>query len=140
MPDETRQGDDAPSRDGLPENIVDAIAVSNATSIGEQPAILANLALANQIFNINLAQQNALANQQMVFQIELAALAKCVQVILDSELSEPQAVEKLTARMLEMFDQFHSKAEERLADSRNRMDELLNQLRARTTADKAEGS
>jgi hypothetical protein len=137
LPDETKPQNPAPSYDNLPKEIVEAIAMSGAKSIGEQPAILANLALADQIFNINLAQQNALVNQQVIFQIELAALAKCVQVLLASDLSGPHSVEQLTARMLEMFDRFHSKAEERLADSRNRMDELLNQMRAQTAADKA---
>ena len=42
--------------------------------------------------------------------------------------------------MLEMFDQFHAKAEERLADSRNRMNDLLDQMRAQTKAGKAEES
>lgn len=138
MPDETKPQNPTPSYDNLPKDIVDAIAMSNAMSVGEQPAILANLALADQIFNLNLAQQNALVNQQVIFQIELAALAKCVQVLLASDLREPQAVEQLTARMLEMFDQFHSKVEGRLADSRNQLNDLLDKMRAHTTADKQE--
>jgi len=136
LPDETKPQDDKPSYDNLPKNIVDAIAMSGAKSIGEQPAILANLALADQIFNANLAQQNAIVNQQVIFQIELAALAKCVQVLLASDLSEPQAVEQLTERMLKMFDQFHSKAEGRLAASRNQMNDLLDKMRAQTTTGK----
>lgn len=134
MPDETKPQDTKPSYDNLPKDIVDAVSMS----IGEQPAILANLALADQIFNANLAQQNAIINQQVIFQIELAALAKCVQVLLASNLSEPRAVEQLTERMLEMFDRFHSKVEVRLADSRNQMNDLLNKMRAQTTTDKTE--
>jgi hypothetical protein len=114
--------------------------MANANSIGEQPAILANLALADQIFNANLAQQNALMNQQVIFQIELAALAKCVQVLLASDLKEPGAVEQLTARILEMFEQFHSKAEERLAAGQNQMNELLNRIRPQAPSEKPEGS
>ena len=140
MPDETKPQSPAPSYDNLPKEIVEAIAMANAESIGEQPAILANLALADQIFNVNLAQQNALMNQQMIFQIELAALAKCVQVLLASDLKEPRAVEQLTARVLEMFEQFHSKAEERLAASQSQMNELLNRIRAQAPAGKPEGS
>ncbi|HYO14710.1 MAG TPA: hypothetical protein VE685_16060, partial [Thermoanaerobaculia bacterium] len=78
MPDP--QGD-APAIEGLPPGVAEAIAIANATSIGEQPAILANLALANQIANANLAQQYALANQQALFQVQLALVAKCVEVI-----------------------------------------------------------
>ncbi len=138
MPDETKPQDPKPSYDSLPQEIVEAISISNAVSIGEQSAILANLALADQIFNANLAQQNAIVNQQVIFQIELAALSKCIQVLLASNLSDPKAVEQLTSRMLEMFDQFHSKAEERLAASRKQMDDLLNKMRAHATEGKPE--
>lgn len=66
----------------LPDEIVQSIAIANAKSIGEQPAILANLALANQIFNNNLQQQMAISYQQAVNEILLAAVAKCVNQIL----------------------------------------------------------
>jgi hypothetical protein len=97
MPD--REGDAPPgiSTEGLPPGIAEAIAVANATSIGEQPAILANLALANQIANANLAQQYALANQQALFQVQLAMLAKCVEVISRIDPTSPAAHEQLRA-------------------------------------------
>jgi hypothetical protein len=65
----------------LPEDIVQAIAISNAKSIGEQPAILANLALAQQIFNQNMQQQISLSQQQAMNQVQMAATAKCVAMI-----------------------------------------------------------
>lgn len=65
----------------LPEDIVQAIAISNAKSIGEQPAILANLALAQQIFNQNMQQQISLSQQQAMNQVQMAAAAKCVTMI-----------------------------------------------------------
>jgi hypothetical protein len=65
----------------LPSDIVEAIAISNAKSIGEQPAILANLALAQQIFNLNMQQQIALSQQQAVNQVTMAAAASCVAMI-----------------------------------------------------------
>lgn len=71
--------------DSLPNEIVQSIAISNAKSIGEQPAILANMALANQIFNINIATQNFLAQQQAMNQVMLAAVAKAVAVILSAD-------------------------------------------------------
>jgi guanylate kinase len=120
----------------LLREIVEAISYSDSMSIIEQYGMLENLARADQIFNANLAQQNAIVNQQVIFQIELAALAKCVQVLLASNLSEPQAVEQLTARMLDMFEQFNSKAEERLAASHKQMDDLLNKMRAHAAKDK----
>lgn len=67
--------------ESLPSDIVQAIAISNAKSIGEQPAILANLALAQQIFNQNMQQQIALSQQQAMNQIQMAAVAKCVTMI-----------------------------------------------------------
>ena len=140
MPGENIPQNTTSSHDGLPQDVVDAIADANAISIGEQPAILANLALANQIFSVNMAQQNAITNQQIIFQIEIAALAKCIQVLLAANVSEPQAIEQLAARMLEMFDQFHTKAEERLLANQNRINELMNEIRAGAPADKAEGS
>lgn len=65
----------------LPDDIVQAIAISNAKSIGEQPAILANLALAQQIFNQNMQQQISLGQQQAMNQVQMAAAAKCVAMI-----------------------------------------------------------
>ncbi len=65
----------------LPDEIVQSIAISNAKSIGEQPAILANLALAQQIFNQNMQQQISLGQQQAMNQVQMAASAKCVSMI-----------------------------------------------------------
>jgi hypothetical protein len=138
VPDETNQPNPASANDKLPGEIVEAIAESNASAIGEQPAILANLALANEIFNMNLAQQSAIVNQQMMFQLELAALAKCIQVLLTANVSEPHAIENLTARILEMFDQFHSKTEERLVASQTKMNELMKEMRAHVMTEQPE--
>jgi len=70
--------------ENLPAPIVESIAISNATSIGDQPAILANLALANQIFNNNLQQQIILTQQQVMNQLTMATLARCVSLITTS--------------------------------------------------------
>lgn len=67
--------------ESLPSDVVQAIAISNAKSIGEQPAILANLALAQQIFNQNMQQQISLSQQQAMNQVQMAAAAKCVTMI-----------------------------------------------------------
>lgn len=65
----------------LPEEIVQAIAIANAKSIGEQPAILANLALAQQMFKQNLEQQATLSRQQALNQVQVAATAKSIATI-----------------------------------------------------------
>ena len=87
----------AAATEGLPPDVTEAIAVANAHSIGGQPAILANLALANQIANANLAQQYSLTNQQALFQVQLALLAKCVEVISRIDPASPTAHEQLRA-------------------------------------------
>lgn len=65
----------------LPEAIVQAIAISNAKSVGEQPAILANLALAQQMFKQNLEQQAAVSRQQALNQVQVAATAKSIAAV-----------------------------------------------------------
>jgi len=98
-----------PASGGLPEDIVESIAISNAKSIGEQPAILANLALANEIANTNIAQQNALNNQQALFQLQMATVAKCVEIIMGINPDKPNAAEqietykKLMDQMVDLF-------------------------------------
>ncbi|HEY8880573.1 MAG TPA: FAD-binding monooxygenase [Roseateles sp.] len=67
--------------DALPADVVQAIAISNAKSIGEQPAVLANLALAQQIFNQNMQQQIALSQQQAMNQVHMATAARAVTLI-----------------------------------------------------------
>lgn len=78
----------------LPNEIVQAIAISNAKSIGEQPAILANMALANQILNNNLQQQMMISNQQAMNQIAMATMAKCVTLIVGGE-GDAESVKEL---------------------------------------------
>ena len=56
---------------------------------GEQPAVLANLNLADAIANQNLAQQNEINNQQAMNQVTLATVAKGVEVITSVNPSKP---------------------------------------------------
>lgn len=82
------------SSSSLPDEIVQSIAIANAKSIGEQPAILANLALANQILNNNLQQQMLISNQQAMNQITMATMAKCVTLIVGGK-NDSTAVKEL---------------------------------------------
>lgn len=61
--------------------ITDAVSNASAKSVGEQPATLANLALGNLIQNINLAQENAVANQQALNSLQTTVLGKVVNMI-----------------------------------------------------------
>ncbi len=80
--------------DSLPSDVIQAIAISNAKSIGEQPAILANLALAQQIFNQNMQQQIALSQQQAMNQVQMAATAKSIAMI--DNCKNQDAIDQLT--------------------------------------------
>jgi hypothetical protein len=81
----------------ISKDLIEAIADSTAISVGEQPAILANLALANLIANTNLAQQNAISNQQAMFQLEMTIVSKCVEVIANINPSSAHAANQMTA-------------------------------------------
>jgi Killing trait len=85
----------SPELSSLPPEITEALAIVNALSIGEQPAILANLALANQILNQNLEQQEAIANQQAMNQIQMATVAKAVELIAGIDPADENAVARL---------------------------------------------
>lgn len=85
MPEEINTTDEDPSAASqtpeLPGDVIESIAAGAAASIGGQPAALANLALANVIGNINLLQQNAVANQQAMNQLLLTVTGKLVNVL-----------------------------------------------------------
>lgn len=97
----------AGSSGSIPQDLIEAIASSTAISVGEQPAILANLALANQIANTNLAQQNAISNQQAMFQLEMTIVSKCVELIANISPASATASQQLEAfqKVMEMFSQ-----------------------------------
>ena len=67
---------------GLPKAADEAIALGAAYAVGEQPSILANLALANTIANANLSQQNAVSNVQAMNSVTLAIVAKAAELIM----------------------------------------------------------
>ncbi|HBB88619.1 MAG TPA: hypothetical protein DC047_13490 [Blastocatellia bacterium] len=100
------------SGSSIPPDLIEAIASSTAVSVGEQPAILANLALANQIANTNLAQQNAISNQQAMFHLELTIVSKCVELIANISPASATASQQLEAfqKVMEMFSQLSKTA------------------------------
>lgn len=99
--------DSGSSGGSLPDEIVQAIAISNAKSIGEQPAILANMALANQILNQNLQQQNMIAQQQAMNQIIMATMAKCVALITGNDDDPDKA--KTARELTDLIQSVNSK-------------------------------
>jgi hypothetical protein len=97
------------STGNISNDLIEAIANSTAMAVGEQPAILANLALANQIANTNLAQQNALSNQQAMFQLELTIVSKCVELIANINPTNASAAQQLQMfqQIMQMFGQIN---------------------------------
>jgi len=79
--------------------MTDASSDSNATICGDSAAssqtALANLALANEIFNTNLAQQNAIQHQQAIFYLQLATVAKSIEMVMSIDPKDPGAADKL---------------------------------------------
>ena len=65
----------------LPKGVVEAVAVNSAAAIATQPSVLANQALSNIIASMNLANQNAVAHQQMMNQLQTAMVAKLISNI-----------------------------------------------------------
>ena len=56
----------------LPSNIVESVAIGGLSSIAGQPAMLANLAYGNSVSANNMSQQNAIASQQALDELNIA--------------------------------------------------------------------
>ncbi|HEX5708371.1 MAG TPA: hypothetical protein VFX96_13795 [Pyrinomonadaceae bacterium] len=74
----------------LPEEVLQAISISNAKSVAEQPAMLANLMFGNSASNSNLSQQNAVSNQQSMNELNVVVTGKAVNLV--ANLSPMEAV------------------------------------------------
>ena len=73
----------------------------------EREAITRNLELATIIFNANIAQQNAVANQQAASIVRIAVVGKCAELILAIDPRAENAAELLREyrSLLELSDQ-----------------------------------
>src|SRR5882757_3100014 len=77
------------------------IGITNLKSVGEQPAMLSNLAYSNTIANTNLSQQNAVANQQAMNELGIAIVGKTVNSLTNlGPLEARSAVDVLTGNSL----------------------------------------
>ena len=79
----------------LPDDIREAIAIGNVKSVAEQSSMLSNLAYANLISNTNLAQQNAVSNQQGLNQLGATVTGKSVNLVSNLNPLEAVAAVKL---------------------------------------------
>ncbi|HVY69910.1 MAG TPA: RebB family R body protein [Verrucomicrobiae bacterium] len=81
----------------LPDSVIQSLAITNLKSVGEQPAMLSNLAYSNTIANTNLSQQNAVANQQAMNELAIAVVGKIVNSLTNlGPLEARSAVDVLT--------------------------------------------
>lgn len=77
--------------------ITTVIGITNLKSVGEQPAMLSNLAYSNAVQNTNLSAQNAVANQQAMNELGIAIVGKTVNKVSDlGPLEARSAVDILT--------------------------------------------
>ncbi|MEM9216684.1 MAG: hypothetical protein AAGD25_20335 [Cyanobacteria bacterium P01_F01_bin.150] len=79
----------------LPDDVQESIAIASVNSIAAQPSELSNLSYSNALTNVNLSQQNTLANQQSVNQVGIAALGDAVNLVSDLSPMEAVAVVKM---------------------------------------------
>ncbi len=73
--------------------------------VEEIPEILAHLGLANEVAHTNLEQQNNISNNQALFQLKYATIAKCVEVIMSVDPDNKEASNKIKMYK-ELMDQF----------------------------------
>jgi killing trait domain-containing protein len=79
----------------LPNDIREAVAISNVKCVAEQPSMLANLTFGNLGSNTNLSQQNAVSNQQSANQLGVAVTGKAVNLVSNLSPLEATALSKL---------------------------------------------
>ncbi|MEM9216680.1 MAG: R body protein [Cyanobacteria bacterium P01_F01_bin.150] len=79
----------------LPDDIRESIAIANAKSVAEQPAMLSSLTYSNSISNVNLSQQNAVSNQQALNQLAITVIGETVNRVSNLSPMETVAVLKL---------------------------------------------
>jgi len=71
-------------------------AIDTANSIiNNGPDVLANIEMANDVAYGNLEQQNQIVNQQAVFQLRYATVAKCIEVIMSIDPDSENASQKI---------------------------------------------
>lgn len=69
-------------------DVIESVAISNIKSVAEQPAMLSNLAYSNLVSNANIAQQNAVSNQQQMNELSVAIISLIVKSFANSIKSE----------------------------------------------------
>jgi hypothetical protein len=79
----------------LPEEVLQTIAISNAKSVSEQPAMLSNLAFGNNASNANLSQQNAVSNQQAMNELNVVVTGKAINLVANLSPTEALSTSQL---------------------------------------------
>ena len=79
----------------LPDDIRESIAIGTVDAVAGQSSSLSNMAYANSISNVNISQQNTVANQQAINQVGVSVLGKAVNLVADLSPMEAVAVVKM---------------------------------------------
>ena len=83
------------STNSLPGDITESIAIANVKCVAEQPSLLSNLSFSDTITNVNLSQQNAVAQQQAMNEITTTVTGKSVNLVSNLRPLEAVATVKL---------------------------------------------
>jgi hypothetical protein len=78
---------------------------NNSDSKNKESDIAKNLNLANEVAHTNLKQQNEINNQQALFQLKYASVAKCIEIIMSIDPDSDAAQQKIKTYR-ELMDQF----------------------------------
>ncbi len=96
MPTEPEtEGNPNPIDSPIPDQIIESIAVGGVTSVGGQSAVLSNISFGNAAANVNLAQQNAVANQQAMNNLGLSVVGGAVNLVADLNPLEAMSAEQV---------------------------------------------
>lgn len=91
---------------------------ANKVDSALNPEILDNLELANEVAYVNLEQQNNLSNNQALFQLKYATVAKCIEVIMSIDPDGKDASQKINTyrdlmdQFVDIFDKMEARKQE----------------------------
>jgi hypothetical protein len=77
------------------DDALQTVVIGDLKTIAEQPAMLSNLVFSNLIANVNLSQQNAVANQQAMNQVLVAVTGKVVNMLSTLGPVEALSIQKM---------------------------------------------
>ena len=94
----------------LPDDTRKSFAIAHTASVAEQSARLLNTAYANLVNSINLSWQNAVSHQQAMFNLQMATVAKRVELIanVSSPVAAAMGLPEAMRQLLETMDRIQA--------------------------------